>query len=123
MRVNRRRWSGSGNGSQLSPTFFDRLAAHGATLALVVGHADLLPDTVRIAQQFRATGQAVWLFLLAPAAEALNTDGTAAIEKLQVMSAGCYCNHRPTAKRLGLTFADVAAMATGIDAAEWVLTF
>ena len=98
-------------------------AARGTAVALVVRHAELLPEAVRTALQFRAAAQPVSLFLLEPAATALRAEDEDTLEALKAMAACCYCDHPPTVTRLGLTYSNVAAMATGLDAAAWVLTF
>ena len=97
--------------------------AQGPAVALVVRHAELLPEAVRTALQFRAAAQAVSLYLLEPAAAALGVEDEHTNEALKAMAASCCCNHRPTVERLKLTYICVADIARGIDAAEWVLTF
>lgn len=97
--------------------------AHGPAVALVVRHAELLPEAVRTALQFRAAAQAVSLYLLEPVASALDAEDERTIGALKAMAASCCCNHRPTAERLNLTYSGMADMAKGLDAAEWVLTF
>ncbi len=97
--------------------------AHGPAVALVVRHAELLPEAVRTALQFRMAAQAVSLYLLEPAASALEAEEERTLRALKAMAASCCCNHRPTVERLDLTYSGIADMAKGLDAAKWVLTF
>jgi hypothetical protein len=92
-------------------------------IALVVRHAELMPEAMQTAIQFRSAAHAVSLYLLAPAVEDLDFEDTPVLTQLSALASCCCCNHRPTARRLGLSYSDFAEMAKGLEAAHWVLTY
>jgi hypothetical protein len=97
--------------------------ARTKNVAIVVRHADLMPEAMQTALQFRSAAHAVSLYLLEPAVAGLNLDTGPLGEQLRGLVSCCCCNHQPTVERLGLTYSDAATMAQGLAAANWVLTY
>jgi hypothetical protein len=98
-------------------------AAEAQNVAIVVRHAELIPEAVQTALHFRSAAHAISLYLLAPAVENLTLEDGPLGEHLSALASHCCCNHRPTVERLGFTYANLAEMAGGLEAAQWVLTY
>jgi hypothetical protein len=107
----------------MTPSNHTAKAACEQTLAVVVRHAELLADAIQTAMKFRTAALAVSLYLLEPAVTDLEREDHPILGELKRLAAPCYCNHRPTAKKLGIPYTSVAGIASGLDAAQWVLTF
>ena len=97
--------------------------AQTKSVAIVVRHADLMPEAMQTALHFRSAAHAVSVYLLEPAVAGLDLDTGPLGDQLSGLVSCCCCNHQPTVERLGLTYSDFAAMAEGLEAAHWVLTY
>ena len=98
-------------------------AGQAKRIAIVVRHADLIPEAVQTALQFRSTAHDVAIYLLEPAVADLVFDEGPLDQHISALATHCCCNHQPTAERLGVTYASFAAMAEGLAASHWVLTY
>jgi hypothetical protein len=99
------------------------MAASRKPVVLVVRHAELLAEALQIALQFRNAALAVSLCLLEPAVKDLDIEAGLFRNDLKTLAAPCFCNHGPTAQRLGIGYSSIADIAALLDAAHWVLTF
>jgi hypothetical protein len=98
-------------------------AACRKPVVLVVRHAELLAEALQIALQFRSAALAVSLCLLEPAVKDLGDGTDLIVSDLKTLATPCFCNHGPTAVRLGISYSSIADIAALLDAAHWVLTF